>query len=72
MLRSKRRHQETTLKFDAVALDILKDVDLLFTKILVKNFTNNFVTKNFVYRYVFDIQIDIIKILTILSNTEQL
>ena len=36
------------LKFDAVALDILKDVDLLFTKILVKNFTNNFVTNNFV------------------------
>ena len=26
------------LKFDAVALDILKDVDLLFTKILVKKF----------------------------------
>ena len=36
MLRSKRMHQETMLKFDAVALDILKDVDVLFTKILVK------------------------------------
>ncbi len=47
---------------------------------LSKNFTKNFVTNNFVYNKriisyiigVFDIQIDIVKILTILSNTEQL